>query len=94
MSYLVTEDDLARARNDPDFRQQLMALNLERLLEALNRMREAEDATPGVPCSRLLSIRAFPEGLVGLGARVSDMGLTRKGTSCRSTNTSIWRARI
>ena len=48
MSHLVTEDDLARARNDPDFRQQLMVINLERLLEALNRMRAAEDASPGV----------------------------------------------
>jgi hypothetical protein len=47
MSDLVTEDDLARARSDPDFRQQLMAQNLERLLDALNKMREAEDATPG-----------------------------------------------
>jgi hypothetical protein len=46
MSDLVTEDDLARARSDPDFRQQLMAQNLERLLDALNKMREVEDATP------------------------------------------------
>ena len=37
MSELVTEDDLARARGDPAFRQQLMADNLDRLLEALNR---------------------------------------------------------
>ncbi len=33
---------------------------------------------PGVPCFRLLSIRAFPEGLEGLGARVTAMGLTRE----------------
>jgi hypothetical protein len=44
MRNLVTDDDLARARTDPEFRQQLLAHNLERLLEALNRMREAEDA--------------------------------------------------
>src|SRR6185437_6243176 len=29
---------------------------------------------PGVPCSRLQSIRAFPEGLEGLGARVEVHG--------------------
>ena len=33
---LVSEDDLARARQDPAFRQQLLADNLERLLDALN----------------------------------------------------------
>ncbi len=36
---LVTEDDLARARIDPEFRQHLLAANLDRLLEALNRAR-------------------------------------------------------
>jgi len=46
MSELVTEDDIARARNDPEFRQQLMAENLERLLEALNRMRKSSDLKP------------------------------------------------
>jgi len=46
MSDLVTEDDLARARNDPEFRQQLMAANLERLLEALNQMRRASEVKP------------------------------------------------
>ena len=43
MSDLVTEDDLERARNDPEFRQQLLAHNLERLLEALNDMRNVPD---------------------------------------------------
>ena len=46
MSDLVTEDDLARARHDPAFRQQLMAENLERLLEALNAMRRANNIKP------------------------------------------------
>jgi hypothetical protein len=46
MSDLATEDDLARARSDPDFRQQLMAENLERLLEALNKMRRSTDIKP------------------------------------------------
>jgi hypothetical protein len=43
MSTLVTEDDLRRARNDPEFRHQLLAHNLERLLEALNDMRKAPE---------------------------------------------------
>ncbi len=46
MSDLATEDDLARARSDPEFRQQLMAENLDRLLEALNRMRRDADDKP------------------------------------------------
>jgi hypothetical protein len=36
----------ARARNDPAFRQQLMASNLEWLLEALKQMRKADDLSP------------------------------------------------
>ena len=43
MSDLVSEDDLERARRDPEFRQQLLAHNLERLLEALNDMRKVPD---------------------------------------------------
>ena len=46
MSKLVSEEDLARARQDPAFRQQLMADNLERLLEALNKMRKANSESP------------------------------------------------
>lgn len=40
MSELVTDDDLARARRDPDFRQRFYADNLDRLLEKLNEMRK------------------------------------------------------
>src|SRR5215468_3210965 len=63
----------------------------------------------GVRCSRLQSIRAFPEGFEGLRARASmavaddpenrepvfgkDHALTRKGQICRSMNTSTSRAR-
>ena len=43
MSDLVSENDLVRARSDPEFRQQLLAHNLERLLEALNDMRKVPD---------------------------------------------------
>lgn len=44
MSDLVSEDDLERARRDPEFRQQLLAQNLERLLQALNEMRKVPDS--------------------------------------------------
>jgi hypothetical protein len=43
MSDLVSEGDLERARSDPEFRQQLLADNLERLLQALNDMRKVPD---------------------------------------------------
>lgn len=43
MSDLVTEEELARARTDPAFRQQFLAQNMDRLLEALNKMRQAGD---------------------------------------------------
>lgn len=46
MSDMVTEDDLARARRDPEFRQQFLAHNLDRLLAALNRMRRQGLPTP------------------------------------------------
>jgi len=41
MSDLFTEEDLARARNDPCFRQQFLAQYLDRLLTALKKMRQA-----------------------------------------------------
>ncbi len=43
MSTLVSEDDIARARSDPAFRRQFLAQNLERLLEALEIMRRANN---------------------------------------------------
>lgn len=46
MSELVTEDDLERARKDPTYRQQLLAQNLDLLLEALNKMRKSSEPTP------------------------------------------------
>ena len=46
MSDLVSEQDLARARSDAVFRQEMMADNLERLLEALNEMRRSSDIKP------------------------------------------------
>jgi hypothetical protein len=46
MSDLVSEDDLARARNDPAFRQQMLADKLEILLQALNKMRRDNSESP------------------------------------------------
>ena len=43
MGALVTEDDIARARSDPAFRQQFLAQNLDRLLDALEMMRRASN---------------------------------------------------
>jgi len=64
MGDLVTEDDLARARTDPEFRQQLMADNLERLLEALNEMRRSSDIKPD-------AARQIQEG-VDLAVKLAD----------------------
>jgi hypothetical protein len=46
MTDLVSEEELARARSDPVYRQKLMASSLDRLIEALNRMRRVNNATP------------------------------------------------
>jgi hypothetical protein len=64
MNDLVTEDDLARARSDPQFRQQLMAENLDRLLEALNKMRNSSDVKPE-------AVRQIREG-VDLAVKLAD----------------------
>ena len=64
MSGLVTEDDIARARSDPAFRQQLLAENLERLLHALNTMRRNTDPNPA-------SARQIREG-VDLAVKLAD----------------------
>jgi len=46
MSELVTDEDLERARQDPEFRQRFYADHLDRLLEKLNQMRKAGSADP------------------------------------------------
>jgi hypothetical protein len=46
MNELVSNEDLERARSDPEFRQKLLADNLERLLRALNVMRQTQSANP------------------------------------------------
>lgn len=65
MSDFITEADLARARNDAAFRQQLLAASLERLLEALNRMRATNDTSPE-------ALRQVREG-VNLAVRLADI---------------------
>jgi hypothetical protein len=37
----VTEDELARARTDPAFRQKLLGLNMEALLAGIKKLRKA-----------------------------------------------------
>jgi hypothetical protein len=39
---IVTDDDLARSRVDPEFRHRLVADNLELLLNQLNRLRNGK----------------------------------------------------
>jgi hypothetical protein len=46
MDNLVSETDLVRARSDPAFRQHLLAFNLDRLLEALKRLRRSGNPNP------------------------------------------------
>ncbi|HEX5509905.1 MAG TPA: hypothetical protein VFX37_15500 [Pseudolabrys sp.] len=46
MDDLVTEDELVRARRDPAFRHQFLVENLDRLLNALNRIRKRGEANP------------------------------------------------
>ena len=64
MSHLVTEQDLVRAREDAGFRQQLMADNLEWLLEALKQLRKSDDASAE-------SARQLREG-VDLAVKLAD----------------------
>ncbi len=75
MSTLVSEDDLSRARQDPAFRQQLLADNLERLLDALNRMRRANNDNPEVT-------RQIREG-VDLAVKLADR-LQQNGSGPRA----------
>jgi hypothetical protein len=68
MHRLVTEEDLTRAREDAGFRQQLMADNLERLLEALKQLRKSDYASAE-------AARQLREGVdlaVKLAARLQD----------------------
>jgi N-glycosylase/DNA lyase len=61
---IVTDDDLARARQDPAFRHQLVADSLEMLLRELNRLRSAK--------SNAARARQIREG-VELAVRLADL---------------------
>ena len=65
MSDFVTEADLARARQDPVFRKQLITGNLDRLLIELNRMRKS------YPAPNLQQARQIHEG-VDLAVKLAD----------------------
>jgi hypothetical protein len=43
----VTEDELARARTDPAFRQKLLSQNMEALLAGIKKLRKAPAAGDG-----------------------------------------------
>jgi hypothetical protein len=43
----VTEDELARARTDPAFRQKLLSQNMEALLASIKKLRKAPAAGNG-----------------------------------------------
>ena len=64
MDALLKEDDLARARQDPVFRQRFYADHLDRLLDALNAMRKRGDNDP-------LRARQIKEG-VELAVKLAD----------------------
>jgi len=64
MPEFATEQDLARARSDAAFRQQLLQDNLEWLLDALKKMRRADDPSPE-------SARLMREG-VDLAVQLAD----------------------
>jgi hypothetical protein len=49
----VTDDDLARARRDPAFRQQLLAKNLNVLIDELNRRKQATRRTTAATAREL-----------------------------------------
>jgi len=72
MGELVSADDLARARRDPAFRQQLLADNLDRLLDALERMRKS-NPNPGPEGAR--QIREGVDLAVKLADRLHNASL-------------------
>ena len=52
-SRAVTDEDLALARRDPAFRQQMLASNLDYLLVALARMQASETASDPEPARQI-----------------------------------------
>jgi hypothetical protein len=77
MSELVTEEDLARARQDPEFRQRFYADHLDRLLEKLNRMRKSGSSDP----QRARMIKEGVDLAVRLAERLNTKANMKKGDS-------------
>lgn len=50
---IITDADLARARQDPQFRQQLLAKNLDRLLVAMARLRSSDNLDDPLPSRQI-----------------------------------------
>jgi hypothetical protein len=73
---LVTDDDLARARQDPEFRHQLVADSLELLLRELNRLRNGKS-----DAARARQIREGVELAVRLADLLQRLVGTPAGTS-------------
>jgi hypothetical protein len=61
----VTEDELARARSDPAFRQKLLSQNMEALLEGIKKLRK-------VPAVSREGTKQIREG-VELAVRLADL---------------------
>jgi len=72
----VTDDDLARAKLDPAFRQQLVADSLELLLSELNKLR----AQPGAD-KNASQIREGVELAVKLAELLQRVDLARAGAA-------------
>jgi hypothetical protein len=70
MADLLNDEDLARARRDPAFRQRLLADYLDRLLDALNRMRRSGNNSP----ESAQQIREGVEMAVALADRLHRVG--------------------
>ena len=70
MGDLVTDDDLARARRDAAFRHRLLIDNLDRLLNALNRLRKTGEISP----AHVRQIREGVDLAVKLADRLQDGG--------------------
>jgi len=77
MSDLVSDEDLARARRDPGFRQRFYADHLDRLLERLNDMRKAGADDP----ERARLIKEGVDLAVRLAERLNTKGNVARGNS-------------
>jgi hypothetical protein len=74
----VTDDDLAKARRDPEFKHKLMAANLDRLLTKLSKLQRANsEADPKLR----EQIRAAVEVALELSRLIEKAAAARPGSS-------------